>query len=165
LLQACVAASEKYHTVSAKTKANSDRMNEIAQLEKHIGAYRKTKDIYAEYRRLPAKKQAKFYEQHRSQIVLCEAAKKYFNELGMNNRCRFSSERQRTAASLRKLPSIKELKQEYARLQAENKKLYPAQKQDRAKMLELLTAKSNVQRILGLSQNEQQQETKRQQER
>jgi len=147
LLQTCAAVSEKYHAVSDRTKANSERMNEIAQLEKHIGAYRKTKYIYAEYRRLPPKKQAKFYEQHRSQIVLCEAAKKYFNELGMN-----------------KMPIIKEVKQEYARLQAENKKLYPEQKQDRVKMLELLTAKSNVQRILELPQNEQQREIKRQQE-
>ena len=43
--------------------------------------------------------------------------------------------------------------------------LYPAQKQDRAKMLELLTAKSNVQRILGLQDVERQQEKQRQQER
>lgn len=101
-------------------------MNEISQLQKHIGAYRKTKDVYAEYRKLAPKKQAAFYEQHRRQIVLCEAAKRYFNDLGM-----------------RKLPSIKELKQ------------------DRAKMLELLTAKSNVQRILGLQDIEQQREKQR----
>lgn len=141
LLQACAAASEKYNAVSAKTKANSKRMNEISQLQKHIEAYRKTKDIYAEYRRLPIKKQAAFYEQHRSQIVLCEAAKHYFDEL-----------------CLKKLPGIKMLKQEYAELQTENKKLYPEQKQDRAKMLELLTAKSNVQRILGLQYIERQRE-------
>ena len=71
LLQACAAASEKYNAVSAKTKANSERMNEISQLQKHIGAYRKTKDVYAEYRKLAPKKQAAFYEQHRRQIVLC----------------------------------------------------------------------------------------------
>ena len=58
-------------------------MNEISQLQKHIGAYRKTKDVYAEYRKLAPKKQAAFYEQHRRQIVLCEAAKRYFNDLGM----------------------------------------------------------------------------------
>lgn len=51
---------------------------------------------------------------------------------------------------MQKLPGIQMLKQEYAKLQAENKKLYPEQKQQRAKMLELLTARSNVERILGL---------------
>ena len=89
-----------------------------------------------------------FYEQHRSQIVLCEAAKKFFDELG-----------------LQKLPGIQMLKQEYAELQAENKKLYPEQKRQRAKMLELLTARSNVERILGLQDVERQQEKQRQQER
>ncbi len=145
LLQACASANEKYNVLSAKTKANSERMKEISELQKHIGAYRKNRDIYAEYRKLPAKKQAAFYEQHRSQIVLCEAAKKFFDGL-----------------CLKKLPSIKMLKREYAELQAENKKLYLEQKQQRAKMLELLTARSNVERILGLQDVEQEREKQRQ---
>lgn len=148
LQDACTDASEKYNAMAAKTKANSERMKEIFELEKHIGVYRKNRDIYAEYRRLPIKKQMAFYEQHRSQIVLCEAAKKFFDELG-----------------LQKLPGIQMLKQEYAELQAENKKLYPEQKRQRAKMLELLTARSNVERILGLQDVERQQEKQRQQER
>ena len=122
LQDACADASEKYNAAAAKTKANSERMKEISELQKHIGAYRKNRDIYAEYRKLPAKKQAKFYEQHRSQIVLCEAAKKFFDELG-----------------LQKLPGIQ--------------------------MLELLTARSNVERILGLQNVERQRERQRQQER
>ena len=145
LQDACTDASEKYNAMAAKTKANSERMKEIFELEKHIGVYRKNRDIYAEYRRLPIKKQMAFYEQHRSQIVLCEAAKKFFDELG-----------------LQKLPGIQMLKQEYAELQAENKKLYPEQKRQRAKMLELLTARSNVERILGLQDIEQQREKQRQ---
>ncbi len=148
LQDACADASEKYNAAAAKTKANSERMKEISELQKHIGAYRKNRDIYVEYRRLAPKKQATFYEQHRSQIVLCEAAKRYFDYCGM-----------------KKLPSIKELKQEYTKLQAENKKFYPEQKQQRAKMLELLTAKSNVERILGLQNVEWQREKQRQQER
>ncbi|MCD8341334.1 MAG: hypothetical protein LUC87_04150 [Clostridiales bacterium] len=72
-----------------------------------------------------------FYEAHRSDIMLHEAAKRYFDSLG-----------------LEKLPSIKALKQEYAALAAENKKLYPDQKAARRKMIDLLTAKSNVERFL-----------------
>lgn len=47
----------------------------------------------------------------------------------------------------------------------ENKKLYPEQKRQRAKMLELLTARSNVERILGLQNVERQREKQLQQER
>ena len=62
-------------------------------------------------------------------------AKRYFDSLG-----------------LKKLPSIQSLKQEYATLLAENKKLYPKQKKAKAEMMELLTAKHNVMRILGLTE-------------
>ena len=76
LQDACADASEKYNATADRTKANSERMKEISELQKHIGAYRKNWEIYAEYRKLPAKRQASFYEKYRSQIVLCEAAKK-----------------------------------------------------------------------------------------
>lgn len=148
LQDACVNVSEQYNATAARTKANSERMKEIAELQRHIGAYHKSRDIYAEYRKLPTKKQAAFYEKYRRQILLCEAAKKFFDELG-----------------LQKLPGIKVLKQEYAELQAENKKLYPEQKRQREKMLELLTAKSNVERILGLQDVERRREKQRQEER
>lgn len=46
------------------------------------------------------------------------------------------------------------LKQEYAALQAENKKRYPEYKQEREKMIELLTAKNNVERIWGATEKE-----------
>ena len=39
-------------------------------------------------------------------------------------------------------------------LKAENKKRYPEYKQAREKMIELLTAKNNVERILGLTEKE-----------
>jgi len=62
-------------------------------------------EIYGQYQKLTGRKQAKFYEQHISEITSCQAAKRYFDSLG-----------------LKKLPSIQSLKQEYAILQAENKK-------------------------------------------
>jgi len=53
---------------------------------------------------------------------------------------------------LKKLPSIQSLKQEYAALQAESRKIYPDLKRARAEMIELLTAKNNVERILGVTE-------------
>ncbi len=90
-----------------------------------------------EYRKLTDRKKEKFYEQHSSEITACQAAKRYFNSLG-----------------LKKLPSMQSLKQEYAVLQAEKKKRYPEYRQAKEKMIELLTAKNNVERILGLTEKE-----------
>ena len=133
----CETAVQKYHEIADRTKANSERMKEISELQKHIGTYGKTREIYAQYRKLPPKKQAEFYAQHVSAIISCEAAKRFFDGLG-----------------LKKLPSIQSLKQEYAALLAENKKLYPDQKKAKTEMMELLTAKHNTSRILGLTEEE-----------
>ena len=147
LESACDAAVRKYHEFADRTKANSERMKEISELQKHIGTYGKTREIYAQYRRLPPKKQEEFYAQHASAIISCEAAKRYFDGLG-----------------LKKLPSVQSLKQEYATLLAENKRLYPGQKKAKAEMMELLTVKHNTSRILGLAEEEKKRE-QRQEER
>ena len=141
LESACDAAVQKHNDLSDRTKANSARMTEISQLQKHIGAYSKTREVYAQYRRLPPKKQAKLYDEHTSAIISCEAAKRFFDGLG-----------------LKKLPSMQSLKQEYAALLAENKRLYPNQKKAKAEMIELLTAKHNTSRILGLTEEEKRRE-------
>ena len=141
LESACDVAAKKYHDLADRTKANSARMTEISELQKHIGAYSKTREVYAQYRRLPPKKQEEFYAQHASAIISCEAAKRYFDSLG-----------------LKKLPSIQSLKQEYAALSAENRKLYPDQKKAKAEMMELLTARHNTSRILGLTEEEKRRE-------
>lgn len=147
LESACNAAVQKYNGLSDRTKANNVRMEEISALQKHIGAYGKTREIYAQYRRLPTKKQEQFYAEHASAIISCETAKRFFDGLG-----------------LKKLPSIQSLKQEYASLLAENKRLYPDQKKAKAEMMELLTARHNTSRILGLTEDDRRQE-QRQEER
>lgn len=134
LAQAGETAGARFDALTERTKANDKRMKEISGLQKHIGAYGKTREIYAQYRKLPPKKAARFYQEHTSEILSCQAAKRYFDSLGM-----------------KKLPSIQSLKQEYAALLVENKKTYPELKQARAKMIELMTARNNVERILGMS--------------
>jgi len=137
LEKVCDAAVQKFNDLSDRTKATSARMKDISELQRHIGAYGKTREIYAQYRKLTGRKQVQFYEQHSGEIAACQAAKRYFDSLG-----------------LKKLPSMQSLKQEYAMLQAENKKRYPEYKQAREKMIELLTAKNNVERILGVTEKE-----------
>ena len=137
LEKACDAAVQKFNDLADQSKAASARMKDISELQKHIGAYGKTREIYAQYRKLKGRKREKFYEQHSSEITTCQAAKRYFDSLG-----------------LKKLPSMQSLKQEYAILKAENKKRYPEYKQAREKMIELLTAKNNIERILGATEKE-----------
>ena len=137
LEKTCDAAVQKYNNLSSQTKAANERMRKISELQKHIGTYGKTREVYAQYKKLPPKKQQQFYAEHTSEIISCEAAKRYFDSLG-----------------LKKLPSIQSLKQEYAKLLAENKKLYPEQKKAKTEMMELLTAKHNVMRILGLTEQD-----------
>ena len=137
LEKVCDAVVQKFNDLSDQLKAASARMKDISELQKHIGAYGKTREIYAQYRKLTGRKREKFYEQHSSEITVCQAAKRYFDSLG-----------------LKKLPSIQSLKQEYATLYAENRKRYPEYKQAREKMIELLTAKNNVERILGATEKE-----------
>ena len=137
LEKACDAAVQKFNDLDDQMKTAEQRMKDISELQRHIGTYSKTREIYAQYRKLTGRKQAKFYEQHTSEIEGCQAAKRYFDSLG-----------------LKKLPSMQSLKQEYATLQAGNKKRYPEDKQAKAKMIELLTAKNNVERILGMMEKE-----------
>ena len=137
LEKVCNAATQKFNVLSDQTKAANERMKDISELQRHIGTYSKTREIYAQYRKLTGRKQSKFYEQYTSEIEGCQTAKRYFDSLG-----------------LKKLPSMQSLKQEYATLQVENKKRYPEYKQAKAKMIELLTAKNNVERILGMTEKE-----------
>ena len=137
LEKACDAASQKFSDLSDQIKAAEKRMKDISELQRHIGTYSKTHEIYVQYRKLTGRKQAKFYEQHSRGIEDCKEAKRYFNSLG-----------------LKKLPSMQLLKQEYAALKAKKGKLYSAYKQTRDEMIELRTAKNNVNRILGATEKE-----------
>ena len=116
LEKACDEAVQKFNDLGNQMKAAEQRMKDISELQRRIGTYSKTREVYAQYRKLTGRKQAKFYEQHTSEIEGCQAAKRYFDSLG-----------------LKKLPSMQSLKQEYATLYAENRKRYPEYKQAREK--------------------------------
>ena len=73
----------------------------------------------------------KFREEHEEEILLHQAAKNAFDEMGV-----------------KKLPKVKELQTEYAKLLEEKKKTYSEYRRSREEMRELLTAKANVDRVL-----------------
>ena len=83
LEKACDAASQKFSDLSDQIKAAEQRMKDISELQRHIGTYSKTREVYAQYRKLTGRKQAKFYEQHSREIEDCKEAKRYFWTTGL----------------------------------------------------------------------------------
>ena len=124
------AATEQFHALSVQIKAAETRMAEIAVLKTHLINYAKTRDVYASYRKAGYSK--KYLAEHESDILLHKAAKKAFDELGV-----------------KKLPTVKSLQEEYAKLLAEKKAAYAAYRRSRDEMRELLLHKQNVDKMLG----------------
>ena len=131
LTEKAEAASAKYHELSDRIKAAETRMAEIAVLRKQIVNYAKTRETYVAYRKAGYSK--KFKAEHEADILLHQAAKKHFDALG-----------------LKKLPTVKMLNAEYAKLLTEKKAAYGDYRQTRENWKELLTAKANIDRILGM---------------
>ena len=127
--------SASYNALSQKIKAAEKRMAEIAVLKTHIINYAKTREVYAAYRKAGYSK--KFKAEHESEILLHQAAKKFFEESG-----------------LKKLPTVRSLQAEYASLLAEKKSTYADYRKARNQMKELLTVKANVDRLMGYDKTE-----------
>ena len=129
LEEKAAAATAHHNDLSAQIKAAEKRMAEIAVLRTHIVNYAKTREVYVAYRKAGYSK--KFREEHEEEILLHQAAKNAFDEMGV-----------------KKLPKVKELQTEYAKLLEEKKKTYSEYRRSREEMRELLTAKANVDRVL-----------------
>ena len=127
----------EYNQRLEKIKATDKRLAEIQELQKHIKVYSRTRETYIKYKRIGYNKN--FYETNRTDITLHEAARKYFDSLGYGKN--------------NKLPPMQSLKQEYATLLAEKKKLYVDYKELNERRKELLTVRNNADRILGIDKN------------
>lgn len=124
-------ASTQFSKLSSEIQAVEARMCELTGLREHIFHYRKTRDLYIAYRQSSYSKQ--FYAEHEADILLHKAAKTAFDAL-----------------SDRKIPSITEITAEFDVLLAAKKKAYSEYQQARREMQDVLTAKANVDAILGI---------------
>lgn len=120
----------RFNELSGTIKRTEGRMAEIAALQKQIVNYSKTRDVYAAYRKAGYSK--KFLAAHETEILLHKAAKAAFDKL-----------------CLQKLHTYKTLQAEYAGLLAEKKKAYAEYAAAKKEMQAVLTAKANVDRLLG----------------
>ena len=123
-------ATENFNQISAQIKTAEKRMTEIGNLKTHIINYSKTRDIYTAYRKAGYSK--RFYEEHTADLLLHKAAKVAFDEL-----------------EGKKLPTIKVLQKEYMELLSEKKKAYAKYHSAKKEMQNVLTAKANIDQLLG----------------
>ncbi len=130
LEKAAASASDRYAELSTKIKIAEARMAEIAALRTHIINYAKTRQVYIDYRKAGYSK--KFRAEHEPEILLHQAAKKAFDELG-----------------LKKLPTIKSLNTEYGELMEKKRNAYAEYRRARDEMRELQIHKANVDMLLG----------------
>lgn len=103
------------HELLDSVKQSEKRLAEIAILRKHIVNYAKTRETYVAYRK--AGYSRKFYETHREELTLHKAAKEAFDQLG-----------------IKKIPKVKELNGEYAKVLESKKKTYAEYRKVRTEM-------------------------------
>lgn len=134
--------SSRFSELSDSIKAAEKRMIEVQALQKHIKNYHDTRQIYVEYRKSGYSK--KFFEEHRQEITLHQAAKKAFDELQVS-----------------KLPSRQSLYEEFHCLAVQKKKDYAEYRQVRKEREELLIAKQTVETILNIDKKKEQEQEKK----
>lgn len=126
------ATTSRFNELSTQIKDMESRLSQNGELQKQIVNYSKTRAIYIEYRKAGYSK--KFRAEHEADILIHQAAKKYFDSLGVE-----------------KLPTIKALREEYTEVLEAKRKAYAEYKQVREEMRELQNVKANIDYLLGPS--------------
>ncbi|MDR2514746.1 MAG: relaxase/mobilization nuclease domain-containing protein [Christensenellaceae bacterium] len=145
LREKTAAATARHNEISEKVKSLEAELKANGELQKHIVNYSKTWDTYAAYRK--SGRSDAFRAQHETDILLHEAAKNAFDDLGYGRH--------------NKLPTVKTLRAAYAPALEEKKKANAEYRQAKAEMRELLLVKENVDRLLGTAVRVQEREQER----
>lgn len=138
------AVTVRFNDLTERIKSLEEQMTSNSELQKQIITYAKTRETYVGYRKAGYSK--RFRAEHEADILLHQAAKKYFDSL-----------------ELTKLPSVKNLREEYAGLLEQKRKAYAEYKQVRAEMKELHNVRANVDYLLDIPAG--QEETRRKEEK
>ena len=142
-------SSAKYHELMKTIKGAEEKMAANKVIKTHIINYAKTRETYIAYRKSGYSK--KFYEAHRDEITLHKAAKEAFSKLPDG-----------------KIPKVKDLNEEFARMLSEKKAAYSEYKKIKKEMRDYQIAKQNVESFYAAQQSwdiEEDMKKKRQQAR
>ena len=123
-------ATARFRELADRIKAEETRMAEITVLKTQIINYNQTLKVFAAYKKSGYSR--KFLAEHESEIILHRAAKKTFDQMG-----------------LKKLPTVKSLQEEYAKLLSDKKAAYAEYRQVRDEMKELNVHKMHIDALLG----------------
>ena len=139
LIELQTMATQKPKTLAnIKTEiiAVDEKLQQISLLQRHIGTYGKTKEVYKQYKQTKSKEQ--FRLENEKAITDHETARAYFDESGYG----FSS--------VNKLPTIKELQEQYAKHTADKKSLWSQYHEIGNSGKEIDNAWQNVRTLLNL---------------
>jgi len=128
---AAASAKSEYDMLQKHIDTADTRINQVNILQKHIGAYNKNRDVYSQY--LRSKRSPKFRQDNEKAIATVEEAKAYFDSLGLD-----------------RLPTIKELREEYSALAQEKHNCQQAKNEMRQYVFDLQSAKKNAEMLLGI---------------
>ena len=137
--------TEKRDSLLSSVRSAEKQITEIVALRKHIFNYSNTRATYEAYRK--AGYSRKFFEAHREEIMIHKAAKKAFDELGV-----------------KRIPRVKDLNAEYARLMAEKKQTFAEYRKARDEVKEYLIVQENIASLYEAERKENEADRKRQQE-
>lgn len=126
-------ASAHYRELSGQLRTMETQINEIDTLKTHVINYVHTRDAFQKYK--ASGYSPKYQANHERDIILHRAAKKYFNEQG-----------------LQKLPTVKSLQQESFALRAKKKELFSQLHALKREQEALLIHQRNVEIILDVRQ-------------
>ena len=136
LEQLDAAVSEDFTKISKTLKATESNLRKVNLMIKNTGQYLANKEVYLQY--LSAKNKAAFRESHRAELSLYEAARKYLQEESGGD----------------KLPTMKMLKEEKAKLTAQKNQQYEEYSITKARHRELQAVTHNVHAAMDISQEQ-----------
>ena len=119
------AAASAFNANRKRNKELEFQLQRNAVLQKHIGNYSDTRAVYVEYQK--SNYSPSFKADHEADILLHEAAKKHFDELGLT-----------------KLPTVKQLQSEYAQILSKKRAVFADYRKLKSERDELQTALANV---------------------
>ena len=122
-------ATDRFHALSDKIKSCEARLKEIGSLKKAIVDYSKTRSVYEDYRKAGYSK--KYFEEHREEITIHQAAKKMFDTLPPG-----------------RIPKVKNLSAEYTEVLTAKKEAYAAYRAAKKEMQKYTIAQKNVEMLL-----------------
>jgi len=131
LTHAAVTARAEFNSLQKRIDNADTRITQVNNLQRHIGAYSKNKDVYTQY--LRSKRSPKFRQENEKAIATVEGAKAFFDSMGLEN-----------------LPSINDLREEYSALAQEKHNCQQAINGIKQLVSDLQSAMKNVEVLLGI---------------